>query len=223
MTNKTNFQYALVARGTTPLAEYALVQGNQRNIAIKMLESLDPKTPNAIVEQGKSIFYSLTDPDRMTFLALCDAGVTPTLRSSFLEELQRKWRQKYGNSAASFAPNSKNNEFGATEIRNLLTSFNTERNAKLAQAKQNLQETQEKMTQNLTMAFARGEQLNIMEQKAENIKDSAQTFHREATNVRRKMCLQKWRWYILGGVIVIVVIFIIIVIACGGFTFKRCK
>lgn len=220
---QNNFQYALVARGSTPLAEYSIVQGNYRNIALRMLESLDPKSPNAIVEQGKNIFYSQTDPDRMTFLCLCDSQVQPTLRAGFIEELQRKWRQRYGNSAVSFAPNSKNNEFGATEIRNLIDSFNKERNAKLAAVKQNLQDAQEKMTQNLTMAFARGEQLNIMEQKAENIKDSAQTFHREATNVRRKMCLQKWRWYILGAVVVIVVIFIIVVIACGGFTFKRCR
>ncbi|OHT00496.1 Synaptobrevin family protein [Tritrichomonas foetus] len=218
-----SFHYALVARGTTPLAEYSLISGNYRSIALKMLESIDPKTPVAIVEQGKSVFYSLTDSDRITFLCLCDSTVVATLRSSFVEELQRKWRQKYGNSAAGFAPNSKNQEFGQTEIATLLRSFNSERNAKLAQAKQNLQETQDKMTQNLTMAFARGEQLNIMEQKAENIKDSAQTFHREATNVRRKMCLQKWRWYFLGAGIVLVVIFIIVVIACGGFTFKKCK
>lgn len=219
----SKFQYALVARGTTPLAEYTLVQGNHRNIAIKMLENLDPKNPSAIVEQGKNIFFTMTDPDRMTFLCLCDSSVPATLRSNFLEELKRKWRQKYGNSAAGFGPNSKNDEFGRTEIKNLLTSFNSERNAKLAQAKGYLQDTQDKMTQNLTMAFMRGEQLNIMEQKAENIKDSAQTFHREATNVRRKMCFQKWRWYFLGAAIVLVVIFIIIVIACGGFTFSKCK
>ena len=218
----SNFHYALVAYQAKPLAEYSLISGNYKNIALKMLQSIDSKTPNAIVEQGKNIFYSLTDPDHVTFLVLCDSTVQATLRNSFLEELQRKWRQRYGNSAASFAPNSKNQEFGNTEIASLLRSFNTERNAKLAQAKQNLEETQNKMTQNLTMAFARGEQLNIMEQKAENIKTSAQTFHREATNVRRKMCFQKWRWYILGAAIVAVVIFIIVVIACGGFSFKNC-
>lgn len=220
--SQNNFQFALVARGNTPLAEYSIVQGNYRNIALKMLESLDPKSPSAIVEQGKNVFYSQTDPDRMTFLCLCDSAVQPTLRQNFIEELQRKWRQRYGNSAVSFAPNSKNNEFGATEIRNLIENFNKERNSKIADIKANLTNAQEKMTQNLTMAFARGEQLNIMEQKAENIKDSAQTFHREATNVRRKMCFQKWRWYILGAAIVIIVILVIILVACKGFIGGKC-
>jgi vesicle-associated membrane protein 7 len=61
-----------------------------------------------------------------------------------------------------------------------------------------------------------------MEQKAESIKESANTFQREATNVRRKMCWQKWRWYIIGVLILLVIIFIIVWIACGA-SFQKCR
>ena len=223
MTDETKMKYALVARGTTPLAEYSLVQGNHRTIALKMLENVDPQSPCALVEQSQNVFFSITDPDRMTYLCLCGQSVLPAQRRSFLEELRNKWRQKYGNNASSFAADSKNKEFGAIEIRNLLNSFNSEIYSKLAQAKQNLAETQEQMAQNLTMAFLRHEQLNIMEEKAENIKDSAQTFQRNATDIRRKMCFQKYRWYFVGSLVAIIVIFLIIVVACGGFTFRKCK
>lgn len=206
------FQYALVARGSTPLAEYSLVTGNSRSVAVKMLENIDPKSPRAIVEQGQHVFMTLTDQDRITFLVLTDKTVAQGNRISFLNDLKNKWRARYGNSANGFGANSKNSEFGQTEIAALLRNYNSNQFAKLGQIKQNLEDTKEVMTQNLTMALARGEQLSVMEAKAENIKDSAATFHRQATNVRRQMCMQRAKWYIIGIVVVLVVIAIIVIV-----------
>ncbi|KAH0794416.1 Synaptobrevin family protein [Histomonas meleagridis] len=217
MSAENNFQYAMVANGIKPLAEYAILDGNHRKIAVKMLENLDPKTPRAIIEQGNYVFMTLTDPDKTTYLCLTSKNVSPQARISFLQDLQRKWRSKYGNGGASFPPNSKDNEFGKTEIAALIRNFNSERNQKLTTIKENIAQAQEQMTQNLTMAFARGEQLEVMEKKAENIQNSSSTFHREATNVRKKMCFQKWKWYLLIFIIIVVVILVIILIACKGF------
>ena len=218
-----DFQYALVARGTTPLAEFSLVSGNHRSTALNILEKVDPKKPNSVHDNGGNTFYTLTDPDRTTFLVMCSASVPRTSQSAFLQDLQRKWRQRYGNKAGTFAPSSKNQEFGSTEINALLKQYNTSTHQKLAQVKQNLQDTQEKMNQNISQAFQRGEQLEIMQKKSEDIRDSAQIFHRDATRLARQMCLQKYRWYIVGGAAGVVVILIIVIIACGGFTFKKCR
>lgn len=218
-----DFQYALVARGTTPLAEFSLVSGNHRSTALNILEKVDPKKPNSIHDSGSNSFYTLTDPDRTTFLVMCSAKVQRTVQANFLQDLQRKWRQKYGNKASTFAPSSKNQEFGATEINSLLKQYNTSSQQKIAQVKQNLADTQEKMNQNIAQAFQRGDQLEIMQQKSENIRDSAQVFHRDATRLARQMCFQKYRWYIIGGAAAVVLIIIIVFVACGGFTFKKCK
>lgn len=219
----TNFHYALVARGTTPIAEYTLLKGNHRAIAIKMLENLDPKTPRAVVEQGSYIFMTITDSDHMTFLCLSEKNVSQQMRIAFLQDLQRKWRSRYGNHGLTFSENSKNAEFGDVEIAALIRNYNSERNMKIQEIKNNISTAQEQMTQNLTMAFSRGEQLRVMESKAENIKDSAHTFQREANKVKRKFCMQRARWFILGIIMILLVIFIIVLIACGGFSFKKCK
>lgn len=218
-----DFQYALVARGTTPLAEFSLVSGNHRSTALNILEKVDPKKPNSTFDTGGNTFFTLTDPDRTTFLVMCSSKVVRTLQTAFVQDLQRKWRSKYGNKASSFAPSSKNQEFGSTEINSLLKQYNASNKQKLVQVKQNLQEAQDKMNENLNTAFKRGEQLEIMNQKSESIRDSAQAFHRDATKLARQMCLQKYRWYIMGGAIAVVVIIVIVIIACGGLTFKKCK
>ena len=93
-----------------------------------MLELVDPLCEMAIVELNKNIFHALIGPDGMIFLCLCDEFVLSNYRQSFLEDLCIKWQRKYGNDAASFAPGSKNNDFGEIYIRNLLDEYNNEEN-----------------------------------------------------------------------------------------------
>ena len=135
---------------------------------------------------------------------------------AFLEELQRKWRTKYANQGANFQPYSKDKEF-APEIQALFTMYNSERAQKIATIKGNIAATQEKMTENLTQALIRGEKLEVMEEKANNIKEHAEVFHRAANTVKRKMCWERYRWYVLGVLIALVLIFILFLIFCKGF------
>lgn len=209
-----SFVYALVARGETPLAEYSSVQGNYKTVAVRMLQSIDPKKTYHQLDQDKYVFHSLSDTDRMTFLCLTDKTVSPQLRVSFLEELQRKWRAKYGAQGSTFQSYSKDKEF-QPEIQSLFQTFNSERAQKLANIKTNIAQAQEKMTENLTLALSRGEQLEIMEKKADKIYSNAQAFNREATKVSRLMCWQKYRWYLIAAIISLVLIYLVVASFCG--------
>jgi tetrahydromethanopterin S-methyltransferase subunit F len=217
---ENNFQYALVARGTTPLAEHSISSANHRLLVLKMLESLDPKKTRGIVEQATGIVLSLTEPDRMTFVCVVNRQISSAAGYSFLDELKGAWRKRYGNSGSNFAPNSKNEEF-RSEIDALFRNYNSQSYQKLNQIKANLDAAQSQMTQNLTMALARGEQLSNMETKAEDIRASAQTFKREAKELKCQQLCARIRWWILGIVIVLVVIVVILLVACGV-KFQKC-
>lgn len=220
MTN--NFVYALVARGNTPLAEFSKVTGsnNVKPIALRMLENIDPKKQMHVLDQDKYVFQCLTSKDRMNYLCLTEKTASAQLRSAFLEQLQQKWVSKYGNKGATFKSLEKSMEF-APEIEALFTTFNSERAAKIASIKGNIAEAQEKMTENLAEALVRGEKLTIMEEKANSIKNNADTFKRTAADVKRKMCFQKYRWYALGALVVVILILILLFAICG-ITFKKC-
>lgn len=215
------FVYGLVAHGSTPLADYAPYEGNFKQIAVRMLDQIDPKQQFSEAESNGHVFFAMTEPDRMVYLCLTEKKAPNALRKSFLEDMRTKWRTKYGNSGTTFKAYEKNSEFGPT-IRLLFGTYNSDRAQKLALIKENVQKTQDQTTQNLTKALQRGEQLEIMSAKAENIKKSAQAFHREASNVKSMMCWQKWKFYIIGIIIGIVLIVIIIMLICGGPTFSKC-
>ena len=204
------FVYGLVAHGSTPLCDYARYEGNFKQIAVRMLDQIDPKQQFSEAESNGHVFFALTEPDRMIYLCLTEKRATNALRKTFLEDLRTKWRTKYGNAGSNFKAYEKNAEFAPT-IKLLFGTYNSERARKIAQIKENVQKAQDTAAQNLTKALARGEQLEIMSQKAESIKKSAQAFHREASNVKSMMCLQKWKFYIIGIAAVIIIIIIIVI------------
>jgi vesicle-associated membrane protein 7 len=215
--------YSVVAHGTTPLAEFSLAsEGNIKTMALRMLEQIDPSQQWAELSSNKLVLYSLTEPDRMTYICLTTDRANVQLRRSFLEEIKGKWRSKYGNQGTSMKAYEKNAEF-SNVIKTAFNTYNSERAQKVALIKDNLQKAQDETAQNLTKALARGEQLEIMSQKAEKIRDSAQAFHRSAGNLKRAMCWQKWRWYIIGGSILLILIFILVMFLCGGPSFSKCK
>jgi vesicle-associated membrane protein 7 len=68
------------------------------------------------------------------------------------------------------------------------------------------------MSQNLSEALRRGEQLKLFEQKAEDISNNTEIFKMEAKDLRKKMCWDRYRWWILGILIGFVLLDIIIII-----------
>lgn len=217
-----SFQYGMVARGTIPLAEFSLAQGNQRIVAIQMLENVNPnECQTSMVEQSGHIFFCLTEQDRTSYLCLADSSVNKNIMLNFCEELQRKWRTRYGNNSNTFLANSKDAEFGP-EIQKLLSVFNNERSKKISTIRNNIAQAQDQMTKNLSLALARGEQLTIMEEKANTILESTTTFKRESKKVRKRMCFQRYMWYFIGIAIGAVFILVILFIACNP-NFSKCK
>jgi vesicle-associated membrane protein 7 len=103
----------------------------------------------------------------------------------------------------------------------MMRNYNSSQYAKIQTIKDNQRETQVQMTENLTLALQRGAGLDELSTKADTLKESAQTFHREATAIKRQMCCQKWRWYIIGITIAVVIIFAIVWMSCG-LTFSGC-
>ena len=216
-----SIQYGLVARESIPLAEYSTLQGNYRIIAIRLLENLNPNDSRTVANQGDHVFFCLTDPDRISFLVLSESSVPQSTLLSFCEEMQRSWRTRYGNNAKSFVGNSKDAEFGPV-ISKLITTYNDPRYQKIGTIKSNLDQTQNIMANNLSLAMSRGEQLNVMEKKAEDISRSAQSFRREANQVRWRLCVQRYMWVFIGVGVALLAIFVILLIACKP-NFSKCK
>jgi hypothetical protein len=92
----------------------------------------------------------------------------------------------------------------------------------LNQIKANLEKTQGTMTQFLSTAITRQEEPAAMGAKAEDIRNAALFFRREAEKLKCQSCCAKWRWHFLGASIVLVLIVVVVLIVCEP-NFSSCK
>ena len=158
---------------------------------VKIVGQVDVRNPRLSAEHGSVIFTTLTEPDGITYLCKCDRAVEPTLRTTFVNELQREWRVQFGANGASFGQLEKNAEF-APVIERLINTYNSERARKLHEVKTNIGEAQAEMTRNVERAMVRGATINEMEDQANDIAETADAYRRDARALRRRMCCQRY-------------------------------
>ncbi|AYV79271.1 MAG: vesicle-associated membrane protein 7 [Faunusvirus sp.] len=87
---------------------------------------------------------------------------------------------------------------------------------KLLQINQQTQAVVEIMHQNITNAIERGEKLEEIDFKAQQLTIDADQFRRSATNLRRHFCLKNAKMIGIIVAIAIVLLLILIAVICGN-------
>lgn len=210
----TSFLYGAVAFETKVIAELSNASGNMSQILPDILKQCKFDDKNVSFEQQDYLFSLISRENRVTVVVLTSKDVKGNVRFYAVDQIYQKFVMKYPN-YASLPPMSKSAEFGPT-IQEIFTQLNNPQQQKIAEINRNIQATQEIMTQNLADALVRGERLEIMQEKSQNLQEHASAFQRSAKKVEQKMCWERYRWYIIGGVIIVVVIIIIIIAASAG-------
>jgi hypothetical protein len=117
------FKFALVARGTTPLAKYPADDAELYGTAMAMLRKLDSNAPFSVVEQHNLLFTASTTQGGMSFVCLCEKNVETRRVGQFLSNLKGKWIQSYGAASSEMAEAAKDDEFRA-QLKDLIGHYN---------------------------------------------------------------------------------------------------
>ncbi|VAI88704.1 unnamed protein product [Triticum turgidum subsp. durum] len=105
--------YALVARGTVVLAEFAAVSGNAGAVARRILEKLPSEAEARLCfAQDRYIFHVLRSPaDGLTFLCMANDTFGRRVPFIYLEDIQMRFMKNYGRVAHSALAYAMNDEF----------------------------------------------------------------------------------------------------------------
>lgn len=74
-------------------------------------------------------------------------------------------------------------------------------------------------TENVT---ARGERLELLVNKTENLRNTSVSFRSTSRNLARAMFWKNVKLYVIIGTILLFVVYVIISMACGGLTWQSC-
>ncbi|XP_042045469.1 vesicle-associated membrane protein 721-like, partial [Salvia splendens] len=210
--------YALVARGTPPvvLAEYTEFSGNFNSIAYQCLQKL-PASNNKFTYNCDNHTFNYLVHDGFTYCVVAEESAGRQLPMAFLERIKDDFVAKYGGGKAATAPaNGLNKEFGPKLKEQMLyCSEHPEEISKFAKVKAQVSEVKGVMMENIEKVLDRGEKIELLVDKTENLHHQAQDFRTTGTQIRRKMWLQNMKIKLIVLAIIVALILIIVLSVCN--------
>ncbi|VDC07952.1 unnamed protein product [Peniophora sp. CBMAI 1063] len=211
--------HALVAQGSTILAEHAAGQRDFSQATQTILSKIPPNNSKLTYVWEQYLFHYISE-DGFTYLTMADDAAGRRMPFTFLTELQRKFLSGPSSSSAQQgAPNPPyafQGSFGPT-IAELMHQYNTAPPTdELQRAQAELAQVKDIMVQNVEQILSRGERIELLVDKTDNMAHQATAFRRGARQVRRQMWWRNKRVLALGVLVAIVILYIILAQFCGA-------
>ncbi|KMT13690.1 hypothetical protein BVRB_4g080720 [Beta vulgaris subsp. vulgaris] len=213
-----NLIYSFVARGTVILAEYTEFTGNFTSIASQCLQKL-PATNNKFTYNCDGHTFNFLVSDGFTYCVVAVESVGRQIPMAFLERVKDDFNKRFGGGKAATAQaKSLNKDFGPKlkEHMQYCVDHPEEMN-KLAKVQAQISEVKGVMMENIEKVLDRGEKIELLVDKTENLRSQAQDFRQQGTKMRRKMWFQNMKIKLIVLGIIIALILIIVLSICHGF------
>ncbi|KAE8659301.1 VAMP724 protein [Hibiscus syriacus] len=210
--------YAFVARGTVVIADYTEFTGNFTAIAYQCLQKL-PATNNKFTYNCDGHTFNYLVDNGYTYCVVAVESAGRQVPIAFLERIKDDFTKRYGGGKAATAPaNSLSKEFGPKLKEHMQYCIDhPEEISKIAKVKAQVSEVKGVMIENIEKVLDRGEKIDILVDKTENLRSQAQDFRQQGTRMRRKMWWQNMKVKLIVLGILIALILIIVLSICGGF------
>merc|ERR1712038_746646 len=233
--------YSVIARRTTVLARFASCIGNFSEITEVVLAKIwdsdsRPKGDTKATLKSDSYLYHYMIAGDLVYLCITeDADVTQRAAAfGYLDTIRQRFESAYGSSvAANVIPFAMNTDFSivmAVETKRsngVVAAANGSAGGsasedKIERMKDAVEEVKQVMVSNIESIVERGERLDLIVDKAENLSNEAVTFRQSGRRLQRRMWWQNAKMKVAIGVAIIVVIYVIVSSACGGMLWPKC-
>ncbi|KAK3441054.1 hypothetical protein EUGRSUZ_B01305 [Eucalyptus grandis] len=213
-----SFIYLFVARGTMILAEYTEFTGNFPAITAHCLQKL-PSSNNKFTYSCDHHTFNFLLEDGYAYCVVAKESVAKQISIAFLERVKVDFKKRYGGGKADTAvAKSLNKEFGPIMKEHMKYIIeHAEEIDKLIKVKAQVSEVKSIMLENIDKAIDRGENLTILADKTENLRDQAQAYKKQGTQIRRKMWYQNMKIKLVVFGILLFLILVIWLSICHGF------
>ncbi|XP_027164186.1 vesicle-associated membrane protein 724 [Coffea eugenioides] len=218
MGGQESFIYSFVARGTMVLAEFTEFTGNFPAIAAQCLQRL-PSTNNKFTYNCDHHTFNFLVEDGYAYCVVAKESVGKQISIAYLERVRADFKKRYGGGKAdTAAAKSLNKEFGPIMKEHMQYIIDhADEIEKLLKVKAQVSEVKSIMLENIDTTIQRGENLTILSNKAEDLRDSAQEFKSKGTQIRRKMWYQNMKIKLIVLGIIVFFVLVIWLSICHGF------
>lgn len=210
--------YAGIYRGSTPLVTHSSEDGIWDRLFLNMWDNGKVKPGSQLLNTNGYLLAILRDADDLTFVI-----VTKEIDDKSAEDNLQRLKSEFIRANLNWRTAEQLSLMSVYEGK--LTDFMTKitRQAKVSKIEQNVSGTLDEMKEQYYELFQRQVKLDHIHELATELDTHSNLYETRAVEVKRKLCWQKYRFYVIAGLIFIGLFFIILFISCGGFNLQpRC-
>lgn len=214
--------YSVVARGPVVLAKHAAYAGNFDEITEKILAKIPPKNDKLTYTQGSYLFHYICE-DCLIYMCVTDDDFQRSRAFLYLSEIKRRFLAAYEPGAQTAVAYAMNTDFGRVLANEM--KYYSESNHDidiLSKVHGELDELKDIMVKNVDNVAMRGERLELLVHKTDNLTASSVTFRKTSRNLARSLFWKNVKIYVVVAVILVIVVYVIVSISCGGLAWQKC-
>ena len=180
----------VIARGTTILAHYTQVAGSNMNEYIdKVLEKISATSDksNKSYTDGEFMIYYISERN-IIYLAIAQQDIPQEKAFEFLEGVKEKFQRYAGDRARSALENDFDGEFGEV----LKNGMHRATPSQIDNLNKDMNDVKVIMIDAIDAAISRGEKMDVLLDKTDDLQTNAGTFKRQAVSIQRHMWYAFW-------------------------------
>jgi len=214
--------YALVARGKTVLAEYIATSGNFPTITRLLLAKITPDDQKMSYVCDAHVFHYVVEGG-ITYLCMAEDSNKRRIPFQFLEDIKGRFQTTYGDRAKQAIAFAMNEDFSRV-LKSRMEFFNDNPAAdNFGRLRGQIDEVRDIMVDNIEKVLQRGEKIELLVDKTDQLNQSAFKFKKQAKQVKNVMWWKNVKIMCIIGFIIAFVIFFIVALICGFPTFSDCS
>lgn len=215
--------YSFVARGNVVLADFTSYTGNFSTVALQALEKGAQGTNAKFTYSCDGHTFNYLSSSGYTFMVVADEQFGRQIPFAFLERVREEWQQKWADKGETAAAHALDKSFGP-RLKHWMEycEQHPEELSKVANVQKKVDEVKNIMVDNIEKVLERGEKIELLVDKTDNLRFQADKFHKTGRQLRSRMWWQnmKMKLIIVGILILIAVIIFCAVCFSGGNCFK---
>ncbi|KAL6067337.1 Vesicle-associated membrane protein [Balamuthia mandrillaris] len=214
--------YSLVARGATVLAEHAAASGNFIEVSRLILDKISSTQTGRMSYSYDRHYFHYLASEGLIFLCMSDEEFPRRIAFAFLEDIKNRFMAVYRKTYQTAMAFGMNDEFSRV-LQRQMEYFSYDPSVdKIGMVQAKVDETKKVMVENIERVLDRGEKIELLVSRTEQLQDQSYKFSRESKRLRWAMCYTNVKLWIAIIVVIAILIWLISSFICG-FNYKKCK
>ncbi|KAG0238283.1 hypothetical protein BGX31_003314 [Mortierella sp. GBA43] len=198
--------YSFIAKGPIILAEYSATTGNFASVTEAILEKIPPGNSKLTYAYDSYLFHYISE-DGITYLCMADNALGRRIPFAYLTDIKERFLEQY---AQELELESTVLPYGMNEFSKVMAKqmeyFSTDPNADtIKHVKGEIEQVKDVMVQNIERVIERGERLELLVDKTDNLNQQAFVFKRRSVALKQNM----W-WKNIKLTIILILVLLVI-------------